>query len=106
MGCEQMMDRMTFIMYGDDLCRVRIYQENDGVNIVEIDLHGLNKKHAAKIISNVILMYRFSFRLILIHGYNHGTALKEYIWNDFNNSRIKDKRCPMNNPGITYLTIA
>ncbi len=105
MGREQIMQRMTFIMYGEDICRVNISEESDGTKTIMVDLHGLNRKSAAKMISNIIAMFMFPFNLVLIHGYNHGTVLKEYIAYDLNNPRITKKSTPYNNPGITYLTI-
>lgn len=104
MGCEQMMNRMTFLMFGEDLCRVEIYEE-DGEKTIKIDLHGLRKKNAERLINNVIAMYRFSFRLVLIHGYNHGTVLKELIWNEYKNERVQRKYSHLGNLGITYLDI-
>lgn len=105
MGCKQMMDRMTFVMYGEDLCRVEITENAKGEKIISVDLHGLNKKNASKILRNIIAMYQFPFCLVLIHGYNHGTVLKELIWNELNNERISSKMTPDYNPGITYLSI-
>jgi len=105
MGCEQMMERMTFIMCGDDLCRVSITEEENGYKTITVDLHGLRKGNAKRVINNIISMYRFPFRLGLIHGLNHGTVLKELIWNEYTNARIADKETPAINWGITYLSI-
>ena len=102
---EQIMERMTFIMYGDDLCRVNINEDKKGIKTIIVDLHGFDRKRTAKMISNIIAMFMFPFNLVLIHGYNHGTVLKEYIAYELNNPRIAKKTSPYYNPGITYLTI-
>ena len=72
---------------------------------ITVDLHGFRKRNAERVINNIISMYRFPFKLALIHGYNHGTVLKELIWNEYENTRIIDKETPVTNWGITYLSI-
>lgn len=76
------MEKMTFLMCGDDLCRIRTEQDEDGIIKVIIDLHGMSKKNAIRMITNIMVLFRFKFRLEVVHGYNHGTAIKEYIYNE------------------------
>ena len=105
MGYEKMMEKMTFLMCGDDLCRISTSEEA-GVRTIYIDLHGLSKKCAIRMIQNTIAMFRGDFRLELVHGYNHGTAIKEYIYKEMKNNRVINKQSPNYNPGITELMIA
>ena len=100
------MEKMTFLMCGDDLCRIRTEQDEDGIVKVIIDLHGMSKRNAIRMITNIMVLFRFKFRLEVVHGYNHGTAIKEYIYNELINSRIISKVSPTYNPGITDLMIA
>ena len=104
MGCEQMMQRMTFLLYGDDLWRVKISHEDDGTPVIQIDLHQMTCKEARKTLTNVIAMYRFGFKLDVIHGYNHGTAIRDMIRTDFSNQRIKGMTFSTNQ-GRTVLEI-
>ena len=105
MGCEQMRERMTFILAGDSMTRVQITSDGDGPKIT-LDLHGMSCKLARRVVKSIIAMYRFSFELVLIHGYNHGTALKDMLNNSFDYDRIMSKSSSENNPGVTKFAIA
>ncbi len=54
---------------------------------------------------NLIALNRTSFSLRLIHGYNHGTIIKEMLWNKFDNDRLKERKTVENNPGQTIFMI-
>ena len=105
MSKTQILSRMSFILAGDNLKRVSIEQRNN-MNYIYVDLHGMSCKIANRVVRSIIAMYRFSFVLVLIHGFNHGTALKEMIRNSIENSRIKSITSPDYNPGITYMQLA
>ena len=105
MGCEQMMQRMTFLINGDNLWRVNISHDEDGTPVVQIDLHQMTCKEARKTLFNIIAMYRFEFKLDVIHGYNHGTAIRDMIRGDFDNQRVVGMIFPYNQ-GRTVLEIA
>ncbi len=104
---EQVIFRANYIMTGEDISRINVYENKDGETVLRIDLHGIRKKNAMRMISNIIalILIRTDFVLEVVHGFNHGTVIKEYIWNEMINDRIIDKRCPRNNPGITYIAI-
>ncbi len=104
MGYDQMMQKMTFVMFGDDLWRVKISHEEDGTPIVCVDLHQMSCKEARRALNNIIALYKFEFKLDVIHGYNHGTAIRDMIRGDFNNRRIKRMFFP-HNQGRTVLEI-
>ena len=105
MGYDQMMQKMTFIMYENNLQRINIYHEEDGTPVIQIDLHQLTCREARKALNNILALYRFGFKLDIIHGYNHGTALRDMIRSDFNNKRIIGMIIP-HNQGRTVLEIA
>ena len=44
------------------------------------DLHGLTVQQAKSVIANLIRNPKTS-RITLIHGFNRGTSLRNYIWN-------------------------
>ena len=50
-------------------------------------------------------MYNFEFTMMLIHGYNNGTVIKDMIQYDIHNKRIVAKSVYMHNKGVTYLFV-
>lgn len=105
MAYETIMERMTYILQGIDLCRVEVRFSECGEVIIKVDLHGMSCRMAQLVINNIISMYRFSFTLDLVHGYNHGTAIKQLINEKICNKRISRKYCNSWNPGETFLCI-
>ncbi len=93
-------------MCGEDICRLTFTEDENGNIKVTADLHGLSKKNAIRMISNILVLCSFKFELEVVHGYNHGTAIKEYIFNQMHNDRVIHKQSPFYNPGITDLMIA
>jgi len=106
MGCEQMMQKLSFILRGEYLKKAMILQNEEGTMIVRIDLHGMTRDEAIKAIKGVLLLNREHFIFDLVHGYNRGTALKSVIINDLNSTRIIRKWGNAYNPGETFLEIA
>lgn len=82
------------------------YSEDDnGYLVVEADLHGMTKNEAKFIVNGIMSMYSFEFTLVLIHGYNNGTILKDMIQYEINNKRISIKYRYKHNEGVTLLSI-
>ncbi len=106
MAAEQIMERMTFILNGDDLHRVHVQRDNEGNIILVIDVHEMKVAEAKKILNHIIIMYRFPFKLRVVHGYNHGTAIKDMIAEQLDNKRIISKEVEVYNPGITTIQLA
>ena len=73
--------------------------------MVIVDLHGMRKNEAKNIINSILLMYNFEFSLMLIHGYNNGTVLKDMIQYEIHNKRITLKYMYKYNKGVTFLLI-
>ena len=106
MEYKQAMEKMTFLMCGEDICRLNFVENEDGSIKVVVDLHGLSKRNAIRMLSNIMVLCRFQFELEVVHGFNHGTAIKEYIFKEMHNDRVVHKQSPFYNPGITDLMIA
>lgn len=104
MEFEQLMQKMDFLLYGSNLWRVKISHEEDGTPIIEINLHEMNRKEVLELITNILAWYRFNFILNLIHGYNHGTAIRDMIRTEIHNKRIIGMTCPRNK-GLTIIEI-
>ena len=106
MSCDQMLKNMTLIFTCEELSRISFHKTNAGVVDMNLDLHGLNCYQAKKVLKNVINVVRDEFNLNVIHGYNHGTVLKEMVSKTDFCSRVIKRSCPSWNPGMTILTIA
>lgn len=105
MGCEQVMQRITFVAYGENMRRVRVSKDEDGEMVITVDLHRMKKEDAKKLINGIIALNRFEFRLDVIHGFNNGTVLKSMVNKELNNRRIAARYCDAWNPGNTHLII-
>ncbi len=105
MGCEQMMQRMSFVLNKDYLRKAAVILNEEDRMIVKIDLHGMTKKEAFKVIHGIILLNKGNFVLNLIHGYNSGVVLKKMICEELNHERISKIWRFGYNPGETFLEI-
>ena len=94
--------RMMFVLSKDDAYRIKVSKEGE-TPVVTVDLHGLNRYQAEKILKNLLNVSRQEFKLNVIHGYNHGTGLKEMIANRFQNSHISEKFTDNRNMGLTHI---
>ena len=101
-----MSERISFLFSKEDIARIKFSVQKDGKKLVTVDMHGLRAKDARKFIKNLVAINKEGYDMCFIHGYNHGTAIKEIIWNEKLNNRITDKRGIQKNPGITYLSVA
>ncbi|MBQ3546650.1 MAG: hypothetical protein IJA34_16950 [Lachnospiraceae bacterium] len=98
------LSKLSFVMRGDELQRIHV-DEVDSKLEITIDLHQFKCKDAKRILQNIINVNRCSFTLHVIHGYNHGTAIKAMIYEQLNTQRIIQKSSPTWNPGETYIEI-
>lgn len=105
MTVEQIKRNIGIILTSENYNRVSVVQEFCEI-VLTIDLHGLTKAQAHKMIKNVILVTRGEYTINLIHGYNRGTVLKNMIMEELLSNRVISKNCPVWNPGQTYLKIA
>lgn len=106
MNIEQIYNRMTFVLSKEELDRVRVFQDVDGIVVLQIDLHLMNRFSVRKLIDKTITMIRCPFRLDLIHGFNRGQVLKNLIEYEYENDRVVDIYTPSYNPGETVLEVA
>ena len=82
MSEKNMMIRMRMIFTDDEKKRISIQQARDGggfTTVVTADVHGMNCRQAKAFIRNVIALFRGSFKLVVIHGFHSGTALRDMI---------------------------
>ncbi len=98
--------RLRLILSADEFMRLTI-TDLDGIGIhVIADVHGMKCSEVRRLIINTIAIVHTSFHLTIIHGYRHGTAIKQMLANGFDNSHIKEKYLDPRNKGITHIAIA
>lgn len=99
------MKSLQMLYSSDDVQRVT-YVDTQELPVVSVDVHGMKCWQAEQFINNIINLFRNPLRLIVIHGYNHGTAILDMVRNKLQNNRISARYEDMYNRGITYLAIA
>ena len=96
--------RMKEILTQSDLDRVKMKKEDDGFDLY-VDLHQMKAVEAKRLAKNLIALIMEPCRIFFIHGYNHGTVLKQMIANDINSSKISQKTVLKDNPGVTSVAL-
>lgn len=97
-------ENLRFVVFGEDAWRLRISKKK-GELFVSYDVHGQSIPEAKRNITNIINASRIPFSLEIVHGYRHGSAIKEMIANELNNKKIKRRYTVRKNKGVTYFLI-
>lgn len=75
--------------------------------IVEVNVHGFDREEMERLVRFISVLLRgVEFSLVIIHGYNHGTVLKEAIRKDEFVSRPHKVVTDKFNLGITTYKFA
>ncbi len=90
----------------EELSRISIQEPPDCVPHIIADVHGMKCHQAKRFINNIINVIKSAFRLDIIHGYNHGTAIKDMLAENLINNHISEKHQDSANQGVTHLVIA
>lgn len=98
--------RLGMVLTNEELSRISVQEKRTGKARIIADVHGMTCREARRFINNIINLVRIPFQLIIIHGYNHGTAIKDMLANDFNNDHICGRFPDPRNQGVTHLLIA
>lgn len=88
------------------LARLSIKHQEDKDILVFADVHGMSCRQASVFIANIINAARIAFKLVVCHGFNHGTAIKDMLRNSFQNVYILEEHEIPSNPGCTCFSIA
>ena len=100
-------ERLSMIFTWDELDRVQIREaENDSAAMIIADVHGMKCYEAKRFINNIINAIRTTFQLIIIHGYNHGTAIKDMLADSFKNRHVYSQFQDQYNRGRTRMYVA
>lgn len=106
MGYKEIVYRMAFLLPTGGVSRIETMELADGDVRVTVDVHGLTVAQARRLLNNIIAMIRRPFSLEIIHGYHHGTAIRDMIYTDYHNPKMISRHINMCNPGITLAEIA
>lgn len=98
--------RLSLIFSPEDISRISITVSDMGCTEVVVDVHGMKCCEARRFINNIIVVANMDCHLVIIHGYNHGTAIKEMLSQSFNNRHIYERFPDPYNQGVTHMSIA
>lgn len=97
--------RVDFVLPKDGKQRVSYRTGDDGRIELILDLHGMKCADARKLVINLVNILRQRITIILIHGYNHGTAIRDML-PTIQSEHIAGLRRDAYNQGKTYLFCA
>ena len=95
-----MANKLSMIFTTEQMNRLNFSNEE-----IYVDLHGMGKDAAYWFIKCIIGMCLTTTHLILIHGYNHGTVLKEMIHTYHLSDKISKLYTETGNMGITHIIV-
>ena len=94
-----MEERIKLVLPGKDIERL----DFSLTDVVTVDVHGLSLNNTIRLLKNITCICRQSFTLRIIHGFNHGTKLKEAVRREGMFSRSYKIIPDQTNPGVTIL---
>ena len=97
--------RFSKVFTKEEMGRITGCTNADVGNYIRVDVHGLTKPAAKRFINNIINIIRDAFGLLIVHGFRHGTVIKEMLRSEFWNPKVSDMYEAPSNPGVTYLVI-
>ncbi len=101
---DYILTKLNSFLSKNDMDRISLNSKDEICMIV--DVHGMKCSQAKRFINNIINVVRIVFRLIIIHGYNHGTAIKEMLAQNFSNNHIYEQFPDPRNQSVTHMLIA
>ena len=98
--------RLKMVLTQSEMNRIKISESRSGKIRITADVHGMKCYEARRFINNIINIVRIAFQLVIIHGYNHGTAIKEMLAQNFSNDHIYEQFPDPRNQVVTHMLIA
>lgn len=98
--------RLKMVLTQSEMNRIKISESRSGKLRITADVHSMKCYEARRFINNIINIVRTAFQLVIIHGYNHGTAIKEMLAQNFSNDHIYEQFPDSRNQGVTHMLIA
>lgn len=99
-------NRLRMVFTQEEINRLTISEIDEHKIRITADVHGMKCCQARRFINNIINTVRVAFQLIIIHGYNHGTAIKDMLAENFSNTHITEQHLDPYNQGVTHMLIA
>lgn len=103
---NEIKSRFSLILTKEEMDRLSFKMMKDGGIEVVANVHGLKVYQAKRFINNIINIAKTSIKMDVIHGYNHGTAIKDMIKNNIGNSKVYDIIQDQKNLGVTHIFAA
>lgn len=98
--------RLKMVLTQSEMNRIKISESRSGKLRITADVHSMKCYEARRFINNIINIVRTAFQLVIIHGYNHGTAIKKMLAQNFSNDHIYEQFPDPRNQGVTHMLIA
>lgn len=98
--------RLGMVFTNEEIGRLTINEIDENNIRIVADVHGMKCSQARRFINNIINIVRTPFQLIIIHGYKHGTAIKDMFSRNFCNTHVSEKHLDSYNQGVTHMLIA
>ena len=89
----------------EELTRLEKYVDKKGHKCIQVDLHGCTADQTRKFLKNLINCQRDNVNLKIIHGYKHGTVLRDIIRSEQLSKRTYNLKPAWRNEGVTYLRV-
>lgn len=99
-------NRLKMVFTQEEIDRLTISEIDESEIRIVADVHGMKCYQARCFINNIINTVRIAFQLIIIHGYNHGTAIKDMLAENFSNTHVTEQHLDPYNLGVTHMLIA
>ncbi len=101
---EKVERRLKTVLTEDEMDRLLINDYEADIEMT-VDVHGLKCNQAKRFLNNIINLVQGSFRMIVIHGFNHGTAIRDMLIKGLDNPHIASQNIDAHNPGITHMVL-
>lgn len=92
--------KLSLILTQKDMNRLQ-FRDKEGEIIA--DVHGMKCYEAKRFINNIINIAMTKIKLTIVHGYNHGTAIRDMIRQSYNNAHVRYIIPDQQNQGITRI---
>lgn len=101
-----MLTRLSIILTTEELNRISVKENTEKTISIIADVHGMKCYQAKRFINNLICLLSNVYEIIVIHGFNHGTAIRNMLHSNFSNHHIKQMFIDKQNQGVTHMLIA
>ena len=99
-------NRLSMVFTQEEINRLTISEIDEYKIQITADVHGMKCSQARRFISNIINTVRVAIQLIIVHGYNHGTTIKDMLAENFGNTHVTEQHLDLYNQGVTHMLIA